>query len=447
MKRLFLCILFYGVLVLIVASTVVMPGNIQKSQPAFPYISFSMMVLGIVWVIRSTFFILITPWYAYVWMHRKKYFARRNYRPLVSAIIPAYNEEVGLVATVKTILASSYRPLEVVVVNDGSTDRSDEIMRAFVQKYELYVRGSRNYVPIVYHYQPNEGKAYALNTGISLSYGEIIVTFDADSVVHQHVIEHFVAYFCDPEVMAVAGNIRLGNTRTILGLIQDLEYGMGFQKKKAEALLGIVFVIGGAASAFRRDVFHKLGGYTAGTLTEDLDLTLRIQEAGMRIVYAPEAIVHTEGPATLRSLLKQRLRWKRGRFEAFRMHRATFFNRKKGSNKWFFWLILPLVIVDDIEIVLGSAYLLLLYIYSFLSHDFLLLLFTIAMAALTFLFQLIDDKNYRKFSYFVFIPLMWFIFHLVTFIELYSLFNALYTLLFNKEVKWQKWQRNGVVDS
>lgn len=135
--------------------------------------------------------------------------------------------------------------------------------------------------------------------------------------------------------MAAAGNIKVGNTRTALGIMQALEHARGFQVKKAESLLGSVSVIGGAATAFRREVFEWIGGYQAGTLTEDLDLTLRIQEAGMRIVYAPEAIVHTEGPTTLKGLIKQRLRWKRGRLEAFALHRASFLRPRRGGTGSF----------------------------------------------------------------------------------------------------------------
>lgn len=428
-------------------TTVLMPGDLQKNQPLyFRYFSIFIITIGVIWVTKSTFYMILAPWYTYVWTRRKRYFARRNYRPLVTVIIPAWNEEVGLVSTLKTILASSYRPLEIVVVNDGSTDNSDSIMCAFIQKYQRNVAGTSNYADVIYHYQPNGGKGTALNTGISLAHGEIIITFDADSVVHEKAVEHFVAYFADPEVMAAAGNIMIGNTRTILGFIQSIEYFLGFQIKKAESLLGVVFVIGGAASAFRRTVFTQLGGYDTGTLTEDLDLSLRIQEAGMRIVYAPEAIVHTEGPTSLSGLRKQRLRWKRGRLEAFRMHKSSFF-RTKGKNKLFFWVILPMVIFGDIEIVLGTMYVLLLYIYSFLSRDFTLLLLTIAISTVTFSLQLSEERYFRKLSNFLLAPLFWFFLHLATFVELDSLIKALYTFYRKHEVKWQKWQRTGVADS
>jgi poly-beta-1,6-N-acetyl-D-glucosamine synthase len=446
MKKVLLCIFLYGVIGALILATIFWPGN-NLENSSFRYIYIVMLFVGFFWVLKPIFYIVIAPWYTYVWEGRKRYFAQRKYRPLVSVLIPAWNEEVGLVATVKTIVASSYRPLEVIVVNDGSTDQSDAVMRAFLKKYQQSVGGSRNYVPIIYHYQPNGGKGSALNTGIALSHGEIIVTFDADSVVHSDAVKHFVSYFSDPEVMAAAGNIKIGNTKTMLGLIQALEYGIGFHTKKAEALLGVVFVIGGAAGAYRREVFSQLGDYNTGTLTEDMDLSMRIQEAGMRIVYAPEAIIHTEGPTTLSGLLRQRLRWRRGRFEAFSMHKASFFSRKKQTNKPFFWIITPLVVLEDFETFLGAAYMILLYVYSFLAHNFWILLLNIAFGALMFIFQFGEDKHFRKFSYFILAPLVWFLFHVVVFVELNSHIRGLYTFFRKREVKWQKWQRTGVADS
>jgi cellulose synthase/poly-beta-1,6-N-acetylglucosamine synthase-like glycosyltransferase len=166
----------------------------------------------------------------------------------------------------------------------------------------------------------------------------------------------------------------------------------------------------------------------------------------MRIVYVPEAIVHTEGPISLSGLRKQRLRWKRGRLEAFRLHRSSFF-RRQGGNKPFFWIVLPMVIFGDIEIVLGTTYVLLLYLYSFFYHDFSLLLLTLAISTITFSLQLSEERYFRKAGYFLLTPLFWFFLHLATFVELDSLIKALYTYYRKREVKWQKWQRTGVADS
>lgn len=128
------------------------------------------------------------------------------------------------------------------------------------------------------------------------------------------------------------------------------------------------------------------------------------------------------------------------------MHRESFF-RAHGSNKPFFWIILPLVVLGDLEIILGAAYILLLYFYSFLYHDFSLLLLTLVISTITFVLQLSEERYFRKFSYFALAPLFWFFMHLTIFVELEALIKARYTFYRKREVKWQKWQRTGVADS
>lgn len=417
----------------------------------FPMITWGAILLTVIWLTKYVVYMSLCPWYEFKVSHTKQQLRHRqmqqqDYSPLVSVLIPAWNEEVGLVATVKTVLASTYRPLEIVIVNDGSTDKSDQMMRAFIDKYDRVMKGVPQYVPMLYYYQQNGGKGSALNTAIRLARGDILMTMDADCVVHEECVTQFVSCFTDPAVMAAAGNIKIGNTRSIVGMIQSLEYIFGFHLKKAEALLGAVFIIGGAASAFRKEVFARLGGYDVRTITEDLDLSLRIQEAGMKIAYVPEAIVHTEGPADLRGLLKQRTRWKRGSIEALSVHRSSFFRSDKGLNKLFFWGILPFVVVEYAGLVLAAILIVLLYLYSFLFHDFTMLLVTVLMMAVTFCVQFSEDKDYRKPSYFLLTPIIWYLFHMTLLIEVIALSTALWTFYRKREVKWQQWQRKGVVD-
>jgi poly-beta-1,6-N-acetyl-D-glucosamine synthase len=332
-----------------------------KSQPIeSPLISVARYIIiffATILLTKYTVYMLLSPWYEIQRVHKRRHkLMHDQYRPLVSVIIPAWNEEVGLLGTVKTLLENTYRPLEIVVVNDGSTDGSDAMMRAFVDKYNQQAAGATNMPSLVYHYQPNGGKGRALNTGIGLSHGQIILSIDADCMVHRDAIANFVSCFRDPEVMAAVGNVKIGNTKNVVGVVQHLEYLFSFYFKKADSVMNTIYIIGGAAGAFRREVFQQLGGYSIHNITEDIELSVRIQKAGWKIVYAPDAVIYTEGASTIKGLMKQRLRWKRGRFEAFFEHRSLFFSCRPEHNKLLTWVILPLAFFGDLEIVLSPCF-------------------------------------------------------------------------------------------
>jgi hypothetical protein len=129
------------------------------------------------------------------------------------------------------------------------------------------------------------------------------------------------------------------------------------------------------------------------------------------------------------------------------MHRKYFFGRQKGLNKFFFWIILPLVVVEDIESILGALFMLFLYTLSFMTQDFSVLLATLLFFTIIFILQFGEDKHYRKLHFFLLAPLVWYLFHFVTFVQLHSLFKALWTFSRKREVKWQAWKRTGVADS
>ncbi len=396
---------------------------------------------------KYTTYMFLSPWYEI--LQRRKH-QRTSlyapYHPLVSVIIPAWNEEIGLLSTVKTLLESTYRNLEIVVVNDGSTDGSDALMRPFVYKYERQTAGRGDMPRLVYHYQSNGGKGRALNTGISLSHGQLIVSIDADCLVHREAIAHFVTCFRDPEVMAAVGNVKIGNTRTLVGTIQHLEYLFSFYFKKADSIMNTIYIIGGAAGAFRREVFARLGGYSVHTMTEDIELSVRIQKAGWRIVYAPDAMIYTEGASSIRGLMKQRLRWKRGRFETFRDHRSLFFSCKPEHNKLLTWVLLPLAYFGELQLGFEPFFILVLFLFSIAAQDFSAFISGVLVVSTMFFIQLFDDKRTRQFSYLLLTPIGWLLFYVTTFVEFSALLQAVWGLIRKRELKWQKWQRMGVTD-
>ena len=241
---------------------------------------------------------------------------RAEFTPAVSIVVPAFNEAVGIERTVRSLAASKYPALEIVVVDDGSTDGTAEI----VDRLEL--------PNVAVLRQPNSGKPAALNTGIEESQHDIVVMVDADTIFEPTTIGHLVQAFRSPDVGAVSGNTKVGNRRGLLGRWQHIEYVMGFNlDRRLYDVLRCMPTVPGAIGAFRRRALVDVGGISGETLAEDTDLTLAIGRAGWRVVYEENARAWTEAPATIRGLWRQRYRWCYGTLQAAWKHRASIWRR------------------------------------------------------------------------------------------------------------------------
>jgi poly-beta-1,6-N-acetyl-D-glucosamine synthase len=228
-----------------------------------------------------------------------------------------------------------------------------------------------------------------------------------------------------------------------------LEFLFSFYFKKADSILNTIYIIGGAAGAFRREIFSAIGMYNPENITEDIDLSVRIQKAGMKIVYAEDAIVYTEAATTIKGLAAQRLRWKRGRFQTFMQHRAMFFSDRTEHNKLLTWLILPLAAFGDIQLFFEIFFIGFLYIYSLLSHDFSSFISGIIVVSAMFFVQLFDDSAERKgssWSLYLLAPIGWLLFYVTTAVEYRALVKAVWGMATNQSLAWQKWNRVGVIE-
>jgi len=219
--------------------------------------------------------------------------------PRVSVIIPAYNEEESIERTLESILNSNYPKdkLEVIVVDDGSIDETFNKAKKFEKK------GVK-----VFH-KENHGKASALNYGLKKVKGEIIFTMDADTFVEPHSLKNMVRYFKDERVMSVTPAIVTYNPRTLWQRVQQMEYIFGIFLRKVFAALDAIYVTPGAFSAYRAKFFKKYGGFDEKNITEDLEMSLRIQYHGYKIENSLDSPVYTLSPPTFAGLLKQRRRW------------------------------------------------------------------------------------------------------------------------------------------
>ncbi len=239
-----------------------------------------------------------------------------GYLPPVSVVIPAYNEAVGITEAVESIIANNYSDLEVIVVDDGSTDGTADIVERLGLPEVRVVR------------QENQGKPAALNHGIAVASADVLVLVDGDTVFEPDTLRHVVRPLHDAAVGAVAGNTKVGNRSGLLGCWQHLEYVQGFNlDRRMYDVLQCMPTVPGAIGAFHREALESVGGVSADTLAEDTDLTMALCRAGWRVVYAEKARAWTEAPATLGALWRQRYRWCYGTMQAMWKHRRAVIQR------------------------------------------------------------------------------------------------------------------------
>jgi len=261
--------------------------------------------------------------------------------PAVTVLIPAHNEESVIVQTVTSVLLSDLTNIQVIVVDDGSSDKTLELLQNNF--------GNNEAVKIIH--QVNRGKAAALNNAMSHAGTDIVVTIDADTEIESDALRKLLCHFSDPTVGAVAGNVKVGNRSRWLTRWQALEYITSQNmEKRAFDLLNCITVVPGALGAWRKKAIEDAGGITADTVAEDADLTIAIRRLGWRVTYDEEAIAWTEAPETPGALIRQRFRWTFGTLQSFWKHSSTLFRPKYGTlgcialpNIFIFQILLPLV--------------------------------------------------------------------------------------------------------
>lgn len=290
----------------------------------FRFLGWAFVVAIGLGIARVAFVTSLALW---VYFRSKPRAGENEYLPLVTIIVPAFNERAVVGRTIRSVLANDYPRMEVIFVDDGSTDgTADEVEREFVGHPSVRVIR-----------QLNGGKASALNHGISASQGEIIVGLDADTQFPKETISRMIRHFVDPQVGAVAGNVKVGNRINLITRWQALEYITSQNVDRlAYAQLNAVTVVPGAVGAWRRKALEEVGGYLTDTLAEDMDLTWRIRRKGWKIGTEAGAIALTEAPATTQSFFKQRFRWSFGTLQCLWKHRSALFH-----YGWFGWVGLP----------------------------------------------------------------------------------------------------------
>jgi peptidoglycan-N-acetylglucosamine deacetylase len=275
-------------------------------------------------------------------LRTRRYPDTSNFHPRVAVLIPAYNEEKVIVRTIRSVLNSDYPNLRVIVIDDGSKDRTYEVSR---EAYPLELAEGK----LTVLRKPNAGKAEALNYALATMEEEIYVGIDADTVIAADAVSKLVPHFIDVTVGAVAGNAKVGNRVNLWTRWQALEYitSQNFERRALD-LFNVVTVVPGAIGAWRTAAVLTGGCYPVNTVAEDADLTMNLLEQGYKVIYEDRSLAFTEAPVTANGLMRQRFRWSYGTLQAVFKHRRAFLRHRAMGlfalpNILIFQMLLPLV--------------------------------------------------------------------------------------------------------
>src|SRR5689334_15008943 len=254
-------------------------------------------------------------------------------QPPVTIVVPVFDEEAVIQAALRSLLELRYPAFHVIVVDDGSRDRTFERASALAGRYgACTIRVLR---------KRNGGKASALNFGIALATTEFILCMDGDSRLHPDTLRFAMRHFVDERVGAVAGNVKVVNRHNLWTRLQALEYVEGLNTvRRAQGFLRVVNIIPGPIGVFRRDALVRVGGYDTDTFAEDADVTLKLLTAGWHVAYEERAIAYTEAPEHYLDLIKQRYRWTRGILQALRKRVSWLSAPKRGVALWLSLLVM-----------------------------------------------------------------------------------------------------------
>jgi len=295
---------------------------IDKSIEEFIY--YYPLFMAYIWMFGAIIFCL-----RYEWHQPKSPFSNTENLPAVSILIPCYNEGENVRETIGILQKQDYPNFEIIAINDGSKDSTLEILHELTTQY-ANLR--------VVNLAINQGKAMGLRTAALLAKSEILVCIDGDALLSPDAVGWMVRHFVEnPNVGAVTGNPRIRNRSTLLGRIQVGEFSaIVGMIKRAQRSYGKVFTVSGVIAAFRKSALHNVGYWSNDMITEDIDISWKLQLAGWTIRFEPNALCWVLMPETLNGLWKQRVRWSQGGSEVLLRYFRDLF-RWSSRGMWLLY--------------------------------------------------------------------------------------------------------------
>lgn len=311
--------------ILLAAQTFFVDSTNSLRDVLLSYAFFYPMVMAWMWIIGGI-------WYYNRWENRNG--LEPDSPPLLkehpgaTILIPCFNEGQGLLETLHYALASEYPLFEVIAINDGSSDHTAHILDT-VAKTNDRLR--------VIHLATNQGKAMALRAGAIAARHEFLICIDGDALLHPNALTWMMSHFVSGNrVGAVTGNPRIINRTTLLGRLQVGEFSsiIGLMKR-AQRVYGRIFTVSGVIAGYRRSALHRVGYWSEDMITEDIDISWRLQMDHWDVRYEPDALCYIYMPETFKGFWKQRLRWAQGGVEVLLKHGRDLWTWRKRR----FWAV------------------------------------------------------------------------------------------------------------
>lgn len=347
--------------------------------------------------------------------------SKRSVAKLVSVIIPAHNEELSIKRCLDSVRCNTYRKIEIIVHNDKSTDSTAKIIRNYQKQYPyLNLR--------LINRRVNVGKGAGVNYAVKrYAKGELVMTLDADCVLHRRAIKKAVDHFDKDNIVGVAANVRIMDSPTILNLLQKFEHMIGYRSKKFYTLTNSEMIVGGVASTYRYEAMKRVKFYDTDTQTEDISLSMKIVADGnrkQRIIYGADVLAMTEGVQTLKALLKQRYRWKLGMMQNLIKHSRLFANPGKRYSKSLTFYRVPMAYLGELFLIMQPV--LLGYIVYLSVHFRTTVLFVGAYSTITLyvLWTVWPDEHSdfkSKLRMSAYAPVMYFIFYIMDLVQIVAI--------------------------
>jgi cellulose synthase/poly-beta-1,6-N-acetylglucosamine synthase-like glycosyltransferase len=353
--------------------------------------------------------------------------------PKITLLVPAHNESVSIKKTIVSILENNYPNREIIIIDDHSTDDTFEQASEYARKGLIRI------------FKRSEGKgskAAAINFGGVYATGDILMIMDGDTLIERNVLKQIAKYMDDPEIAAVAGNVRIlsgdGGINNILTKCQSYEYIIAFELgRRVRNIMNILVIIPGAFGAFRKDMAKKVGLYDKDTITEDFDLTVKVFKTGQKVLFISDALAWTFCPTSWEGWFRQRLRWTHGQMATLMKHKDILTSKNVAYKSLFILSVFDMLIMDIVLIVLRFASLLWIVFFGFtenLVYAFLLLIMVYLFnESIAFLASALFSPNKRDLKYVYLLPFIFVVYRpLYALVRMYAIVSA----FVKKDIKW-----------